>query len=54
MFLLQLALDALLDDVLDHGRPARHLVGLLSDALLARHLVRLAAATALRGREKQG
>ena len=38
VLLVQLQLDRVLDDVLDDGRPARHLVRVLRDALLARHL----------------
>lgn len=44
---VQLVLDAVLHDVLDDGRPARHLVCVLVDALLARDCVPLIAATLL-------
>lgn len=40
---VQLVLDAILHDVLDHRRPTGHLVCLVVDALLPRHCVRLLA-----------
>lgn len=41
MLLVEFVVDDVLGDVLDERRPARHLVRLLRDPLLARHLVDL-------------
>ena len=49
MLLLQFVVNEVLDDVLQDGRPARHLVGVLRDALLAWHSVRLALTLRKRG-----
>lgn len=47
MLLIQLVLDAVLHDVLNHGRPAGHLISLLGDSLFARHCVLFLAVAAL-------